>query len=209
MTKFPTSMVDKLRPVDSADSEPLRDAVDMLSAEGLIVVEGVTPYFAGSVAMMATQNHIRKFCPEDQQEAHFATESSIGRWLGQGRAMFLLLEPIDDTDERRLAGYGWAGPETTEFVKDAKTGFAVRLGERHLTSGFSAPFAQIILETSRQRFGARNFWATTWETNTVARKAYQAVGFEKVDETDIIIDRKAPGRRVEPDRRWYMALPEE
>lgn len=191
-------------------SEALNSYLQTLDREDLTVVQGLTPYYAGSIALMADQKHIRRFSPEDHRASRFATEASTRRWLASesGKAVFLLLEPVDGADDRRLAGYGWAAPATTPFVDGGETVFAVRLGERYRSTGLSTPFGNVILEASRQMFRARNFWLSTWATNRAAVRAYGRLGFEIAYEMDPTTERKGPGLQEELDARIYMKLPE-
>lgn len=204
MKEFPTDFVDQPRRLPHDMSEDSQDAVWALGEDNLEVVEGLTPYYAGSIAVMAQQREIRMNYPEDQTAERFATQESTRNWMASsgGLAIFLMLEDV--SEGQRLAGYGWTGPATCEHIRTGKTVFAIRVGENHKSKGPMASFGALVVEATRRRYEADNFWLETWESETPYNIAYNVIGFKPAYK-DIAI-RQEPYQRKQPDRRVYMKL---
>jgi len=181
-------------------------AVEALADKGFEVRAGVTPYYAGSIAVMSAEPHIVQFCPKDPTEKRFATKESMEAWLQKGddslgeygRGMFLLVRKVGEGG-LRLAGYGWTGPESSTRVPRGTTTFAVRIGVEGQGKGLAKPFTQLIVDGTATLFNARDIWLETWQGNHAA-KVYRDVGFEYVTEA---YDQKAMATRV------YMSYPNE
>jgi ribosomal protein S18 acetylase RimI-like enzyme len=95
--------------------------------------------------------------------------------------MFLLLEKSAD-GQLELAGYGWAGAETSAEVPGGQTTFAVRIGQKHQGKGLATPFCQLIVDGAASLYDSRDFWLETWGSNGGAVHVYHKLGFETVAE---------------------------
>lgn len=194
-------------------TQPLPDTLDVENAErvlalahrGFEVRQGLTAYYAGSVAVMALQPHIKRVCPNDATDARFGSEASTAEWLNKdgGRNMFVLLKDQERLGQR-LVGYGWTGPATVDELPGSETTFAVRLGKEAVGKHLSLSFTSLIIAGSREMFGSQNFWLETWESNQPAVATYKKAGFEIVQAMPEI---RGKGRQKKYlDARLFMTL---
>jgi RimJ/RimL family protein N-acetyltransferase len=154
-----------------------RDALEALSHNGYEIRYGLTAAYAGSIAVLANQSHIKEFSPKDSAE-RFTTIPDSEDWLKKsgGVGMFILLK--DDDRVQRVAGYGWTTPKVNPAIPGSQTAFEIRLGESARWQNLAAPFGRLILAGSSAIYGSRNFWLETWESNTAAVRAFHRMGFE-------------------------------
>lgn len=182
-----------------------RDALQELESKGYEVRYGLTFELADEIAKMALEPSIKEYCPNDCGD-RFANREATEKWLGKGRAAYLLLKK-DETGGLILAGYGWAGAGTSSHVPGGETTFALRAGEIGQGQGLATPFSKLIIQSSANLFDARKFWLETWQSNGGAVHIYHKLGFEDVDsEQDYRVT--AEGQKV-ADTRLYMSLSEQ
>lgn len=181
------------------------EMVDSLAQRGYEVRQGLTPYYAGAIGMMALQPHIHGAYPMDASGSRFASEGSTAEWQSRdgGKHMFLLLKRWDNSFQR-LVGYGWTGPETPEELPDSETTFALRLGEEGIGKHLELPFAELIIAGSRRIFEAKNFWLETWASDKSAVTTYEEAGFEIAHEVKAV--RGSLRQKKNMDTRLYMTL---
>ncbi len=204
MTDFPNSFADETKPVPSVGlGQPAVEAVQQLAAKGYEVHFGLTPELAQALTVMARQPSIQTYCPNDSGR-RFTNQAAAGHWLAKRRGMFLLLKRTDDS-KLRLAGYGWAGNETSSLVPGGETTFALRVGEAGQGQGLATPFAWLIVAASAVLYGAQNMWLETWGSNGGAVHVYHKIGFINV--VEVPGQRPLPDGRAVDDSRIYMSLP--
>ena len=172
-----------------------RDALAALAEHEYEIRYGLTAAYAGSVAVLAREPHIVKYCPEDSTAERFDTIPDAENWLERsgGRAVFLLLK--DDERVQRLAGYGWTGPMAAGEEADPATEFAFRIGEASKGHHLARPFGNLILAASRSMHGAHDFRAVTWRSNEPALRAMLRMDFDIYD--------KVKEKRLHPNGRRY------
>jgi len=177
------------------------EAVKKLADQGYEVQLGLTPELASQILTMSKEPSIREFCPKDCSQ-RFADRAATERWLQKGRAAFVLLKK--DGDNYRLAGYGWAGPASSEHAPGGTTTFAIRIGEAGQGQGLAAPFSWLIIAGTAVLFESRDFWLETWGSNGGAVHVYHKIGFKTVDEEPD--ERPTPDGQKVSDTRVYMSL---
>jgi RimJ/RimL family protein N-acetyltransferase len=180
-----------------------RDALEALSHNGYEIRYGLTAAYAGSIAVLANQGHIREFSPKDAAD-RFKTIPDSEKWLAGsgGVGMFILLK--DDDWVQRVAGYGWTTPRENPAIPGSQTAFEIRLGESARDKKLAATFGRMIIAGSAAIYGSRNFWLETWESNSAAVRAFHRIGFEI---TGAFPQKRQDtiGREYE-DHRLFMAL---
>lgn len=204
MTQFPHALANMSRPIaDLMSDEDSRHMIQKLSDKGFEVSVGLTPEYAEAIIAMALEPGIQEYCPNDCGK-RFKDMSAVEAWLGKQRATFLLLQRTEQG--LQPAGYGWAGAETSEHVAGGETTFAIRVGERGQGQGLATPFAHLIVNGSRQLYGAQHFWLETWQSNSGAVHVYHKLGFEDV--AVVASERATLVGGTVPDARIFMRLPE-
>lgn len=204
MSQFPQALTDASRPItDVVADEDSQLMIQKLSEKGFELSVGLTKEYAEAIIAMALEPGIQEYCPNDCSK-RFKDMSAVQAWLGKQRATFLLLQRTEQG--LQLAGYGWAGAETSEHVPGGETTFAIRVGERGQGQGLATPFAQLIVSGSRQLYGAQHFWLETWQSNGGAVHVYHKLGFEDV--AMVTSERSTLAGGTVPDTRIFMRLPE-
>ena len=205
MKPYPISLADNTEPVSAGSlGQADVEALQFLAEKGYEVHLGLTPNYADDIITMAREPAIREYCPNDYGN-RFADRVATERWLSKGRAVFLLLKR--QGDQLQLAGYGWAGPATSEQVADGEATVALRLGEIGQGQGLATPFLQLMVASSAAHYGAKNLWLETWASNSAAVHVYQKLGFEPVAE--VAGERQTQAGGAVADIRLYMSLPNE
>lgn len=201
MFNFPTSFEVGPRQLPTDLGRQGNDATALLKENGYTVLAGLTPFFAGAIAMMALEPAIQQNCPNDTTK-RFGTELLAKRWVRQpgGRGVFVLTQ--DSATGPIPAGYGWTGPGTTEHVESGQVTFAMRIGERHTGKGLAYPFAALIVAASVKMYDATDIWLETWASNITAHRTYERVGFVETHRSDAEINAAHA-----TDQRIYMYLP--
>jgi hypothetical protein len=224
---FPNTFADNMRPLPENLGEIGAATAAELAERGFVVEAGLTPYLAGAIGQIATQEHIKEYCPKDETAARFESEASTAEWLTKngGRAMFGIGRVLGN-GSRRWVGYGWTGPEESEELSDCHVTFAVRLGKEGLGNGLAVPFTKLIVIGSAALYGARDIGLETWASNKAAKKYEDAgfifVGSEKEKENerstlravgDVIMGHEVylaeDGKHMVKDRRRHARYPNE
>ena len=204
MSQFPRALVDESMPIANfAPAEDSQRMIRSLGEKGFEVRVGLTQEYAEAIIAMALESGIQEYCPNDCGK-RFKDMSTVEAWLSKQRATFLLLQQTEEG--LQLAGYGWAGAETSEHVPGGETTFAIRVGERGQGQGLATPFAQLIVSGSRELYGAQHFWLETWQSNGGAVHVYHKLGFEDV--AMVKSERPTLAGGTVPDTRIFMRLPE-
>lgn len=226
--EYPTNLSQELTFLqpDTGLGERADASLATLHEHGMVAALGLTPYHAGSIAVLAGQNHIREYCPSDIK-TRFGSSIQAERWQRKGRMLvgiYLATDmggaPVsaeaarDATDEQiRLLAYGWAGPEKNNMIPDAPITTAYRVGKegivrareaRHATSGHSPlrlghALTELVVAGAVTRFGtpAAAISLEAWESNAPARKLYEEVGFDPQASTEDTRPTLVPaGRRI-------------
>lgn len=204
MNDFPVSYSDQTTPLqDILQDTDSRDAFEKIASKGFEVHLGLTPGYAQQIIGMSREPAIREYCPNDCAK-RFVDLSSTEAWLAKRRATFILLKKTDTG--LQLAGYGWSGLETNDKVPGGQTTFAIRVGSVGQGQGLATPFAELIINGTKQIYGAQKFWLETWASNAGAVHIYHKLGFEDV--AKFMADRPtADGGKV-ADTRLFMKLPD-
>lgn len=204
MSQFPNELSNESVSIAShlADADS-QQAIQLLSEKGFEVSVGLTQAYAEAIIAMALEPGIQEYCPNDCSK-RFKDMPAVENWLSKQRATFLLLQRTDTG--LALAGYGWAGAETSEHVPGGETTFAIRVGERGQGQGLATSFAQLIVSGSRELYGAQHFWLETWQSNGGAVHVYHKIGFEDV--TTVAFERPTLAGGTVADTRIFMRLPE-
>lgn len=197
MKTFPDTFDKTTQPLPDGLGQAGAEAAQKLAERGFEVRVGLTPELADAISVMSQEPSIREYCPKDCAQ-RFKDRAATGHWLGKERAMFVLLK------DGRLAGYGWAGPETSPHALAGKHTFAVRIGEAGQGQGLAAPFSWLIIAGTAVLYGARDFWLETWGSNGGAVHIYHKIGFETVDEQ--ADKRPTKDGDMVADTRVYMTL---
>ncbi len=205
MVSFPTDFTDKTEPLTKSLGQPTDEAMDFLAGRGFVVLTGLDEALAKSISQLALQPHIRKYCPKDCTDERFANRQSTQRWLSRGHAFFVLAKK--QKSGFKPVGYGWSGPKKTNEVPQGETTFAVRLGQEGLGQGLAAPFSQIIVASTANKYGAKKIWLETWASNAAAVHVYKKLGFELVNQKPA--KRSGADGSAVDDSRLYMLLPDE
>lgn len=200
MTDFPDQFDQDTPPLPKELGPAGAEAVQKLAERGYEVRFGLTPEIADSIAVMARQPGIREYCPKDCSQ-RFKDRAAMEHWLQKGRAMFVLIKKEGSC----LAGYGWAGPGSSQHVPGGENTFAVRIGEAGQGQGLAAPFSWLIIAATNVLFGAKDFWLETWASNGGAVHIYHKIGFETVNEQ--ADERPTKDDQTIADTRVYMTLP--
>jgi hypothetical protein len=176
MSNFPTELDNGVRelPLERL-GETGRQAAASLAEKGFKVVSGLTPEYLQPITAMAREPAMREYTPKDLAE-RFTNLDAARRWQSKGRLMFLLLKEEGNV----VAGYGWAGPGTSNKVPYGQTTFAVRIGQAGQGQGLAAPFSQLIILGSAVICGAEDYWLETWQSNGAAVHTYHKIGFKDV-----------------------------
>ncbi len=212
MPHFPSEYVKEVSFLERGIGQRGDNALRRLHEKGFSVGIGLTEYYAGAIAVMSQQNHIREYCPNDSTEKRFGSLSSTARWLQKngGRAMFLLLSNCDFNT--RLEGYGWTGIEPSNELPDHPITSAYRLGERVLGKGLSKDFIQVVVSSTHSLYEPKaGIGLETWRSNPAAT-IYPKVGFVLIteapdDELRPTLDSSYEDGQV-LDRRMYMVYPD-
>jgi len=212
MASFPNGFAERTQTIDNDIGQRGDAALARIREKGYNVATGLTEYFAGSVAIMGYQSHIREYCPKDTTESRFVTLHSTEKWLQKngGRAMFLLLQGEDD--DAQLEGYGWAGLGQCDELPAHPITSAYRLGERVLGLGLAKDFVQVVVSGTNTLYAdGEGIGLETWRSNHAAG-LFRKVGFTPITE--------APEDELRPtlnpdsfrdgvvDRRLYMSYPD-
>lgn len=209
MSNFPNSFVERVEKINFNIGQRGNSAIMSLKEKGYTVATGLTEYFAGAISVMAYQNHIREYCPNDSSEYRFASLDSTEKWLQKngGRAMFLLLRGSENKAE--LEGYGWTGRDSSILLPDHPITSAFRVGERAVGKGIARDFIQIVVSGTNTLYSnGEGIGLQTWRSNEAANLYYR-VGFEFVadapeDEFRPSLASTNPDGMV-IDRRLFMA----
>lgn len=214
--EYPTSFTSELRPLQPGYglSEPTDTLLQELQAHGFVVAVGVHESQLDNLADMASQPHIREFCPNDV--GRFGSEPRVRTWLqrGIGRVMVgiytvngqsgsLTEEHIASLQAEDLTqvAYGWFGAEPTPHMPpgvDITT--AYRVGqqgrdlarqrrtnpERPLSLGLSIGKAVLAVATELYGIAPERIGLETWESNQAANKLYDLLGFQQVAAEDAV-----------------------
>jgi len=204
MKPFPNTFADSARPLpaDILGGSDL-EYIQRLTGKGYEIHTGLTPELAGRILTMSLEPNIREYCPKDSAE-RFADRQSTERWLKKNREVFLLFKKAE-AGNLELAGYGWSGTGSNDYVPGGKTTFALRIGEAGQGQGLAAPFSRLMIAATAGLYGSADFWLETWASNGAAVHIYHKIGFETVDEQPG--ERRGPGGEKVPDTRIYMSLP--
>lgn len=202
MSSFPTTFT-KPQAVKKGISPAADEALDFLAERGLVVLVGIDETLAEAISKLATEAHIREYCPNDCTSRRFANRTSTEDWLKKGHAVFVLSKKGDDGNWQAI-GYGWSGPKKTAKVS-GETTFALRIGKAGLGQHLSEPFSQVVLDATAKLYDAKKMWLETWGSNQAAVHVYKKLGFELLNQK--------PGKRLTADgqevddTRLYMSLP--
>jgi hypothetical protein len=222
MAHFPKTLVEQVQPITEDIGERGNDALARLNERGFTVARGLTPYYAGSLAVISQQDHIREYCPRDTAE-RFPTPPAIEKWHAKkdGRAPFLLLSdvmykgaPIGEA----IDGYGWSGTEPCEALPDHPITTAYRLARRGLRQGLFGDFVQVVTSATNTFYAeGEGIGLETWFSNEKAVGAYEEVGYELLDTGEVelrpTLNPGLPGAHMTdkglmaPDHRLYMGYP--
>jgi hypothetical protein len=208
--EYPTSFTPELRPLQPGYglSEPTDTLLQELRAHGFVMAVGVHESQLDNLADMASQPHIREFCPNDV--GRFGSEPRVRKWQqkGTGRVMVGIYAVNGESgplDEDRVASlraedltqvaYGWFGAEPTPHMPpgvDITT--AYRVGqqgrelarkrrtnpEQLLSLGLSIGKAVLAVATELYGIAPERIGLETWESNEAANKLYDLLGFQLV-----------------------------
>ena len=203
MSNFPSDFEDRTVPLTAdAVGEAGAAAIAKLAESGLEVHTGLTEELAEQIIQMAREPGIREYCPNDCGK-RFKDMAAVGGWLAKKRGTFILLKRSDDGD-LTLAGYGWAGDGTSEYVPGGETTFAIRIGEAGQGQGLASPFSWLIVAGAAKLYDAGNFWLETWASNGAAVHTYHKIGFKDVAEA--AAQRPTGSGGLVDDTRLYMSL---
>jgi len=181
MIDYPSTFSENILSLPTAGlSQDDQAALQQLADQGYGLYYGLTKQYAEAIIAMALEADIREYCPRDSAE-RFASLEATQQWLGKKRGMFLLLANSAG-GQLELAGYGWAGAETSAEVTGGQTTFAVRIGQKHQGNGLATPFCRLIVDGAATMYGGRDFWLETWGSNGGAVHIYHKLGFETVAE---------------------------
>ncbi len=197
MANYPTDFEAKLQVLTPSMDVGERGHAQIvnLAELGLVAVTGIDIYHAGTLASIASQDHIREFCPKDETESRFGTLASTRKWLakGGGRGMAWIGDvpghegPLTDADLRmleiedvKLLAYGWSGREENEHIPEADITTAYRVsaeGQRRAKLGLA--LTELMVASAVHVFGAdpEQISLETWAGNERARSIYQKAGF--------------------------------
>ena len=191
------------------------EAWQQLNQRGYDIAFGLDEYYAGAVGIMGRQPHIIEYCPRDATPERFASASSTRRWLQKngGRAVFLLLERIDDDEiDRQLAGYAWSGLSNPALAADYPITSSYRMGANHVGKGLGGAFIQTVVSTTHEMLAeSRGISLETWLSNP-AVNLYKKLGFMVLEQESYrkglrpSLKPEAVNGRVE-DTRLHMGYP--
>ncbi len=200
MKPFPTQYVEATDHVKPSGLDAVgQAALAKLHDAGYQLQHGLTKDYADAIRELATQPSICMYCIKDGT-SRFCDQDATSRWLEKGRAVFLLIE----SSSGNVAGYAWAGPETTPHIPEGKVTVAMRISEDYQGRGLATPYLQAVIAATRHFYDADGFWLESWQSNAGAVHVYQKVGFTPVTQE--------PGNRALPsgdtisDIRLYMNL---
>lgn len=184
MGLFPTGFVSKIEVIEEGIGERGNNSITNLREKGYTVGLGLTEYYAGAIAVTASQKHILEYCPKDSTDSRFGTLESTEKWLtkGGGRATFLLLKGVNHNS--KLAGYGWTGLEPCAYLPDYPVTSAYRIGELALGQGLAKDFVQIVVSGTNKLYApGQGIGLETWASNK-AEKIYRSVGFLLINRSE-------------------------
>jgi hypothetical protein len=216
---FPNEYVESVTPLEPSIGQRGDTALARLNEHGYIVATGLTPYFAGAIALMGQQPHIREYCPRDATAARFGTQESTRLWLEKngGRATFLLLSQVEHKGNPmglQLEGYAWTGLEPCEALPDYPITSAYRLGETALGKHLSGDFVQVVVSGTHTLYAdGKKIGLETWDSNPAA-SLYPKVGFVPAEQPHRLLelrptlDSKAENGMT-MDTRLFMGYPAE
>jgi hypothetical protein len=222
MAHFPKTLVEQVQPITEDIGERGNIALARLNERGFTVARGLTPYYAGSLAVASQQKHIREYCPRDAQE-RFPTPEAIEKWHAkkEGRAPFLLLSDVIYKGEpigKAVDGYAWSGTEPCDFLPDHPITTAYRLTERGLRQGLFPDFVQVATSATNTFYtDGEGIGLESWDSNKKAIGAYEYTGYELLHTGEVelrpTLNPDLPGAHrtdeglMVPDQRQYMGYP--
>ncbi len=204
MAMFPTDFTATIWPLTADFDEVTNEAIQSLQQRDYVILVGLTPELHKDILAMASEEHIREYCPRDCSLERFANEQSTRRWLAAGHAFFTLMKKT--STGQQPVGYGWSGPKTTEQVPGGQTTFAVRVAQAGLGQKLSEPFSQVIIGVTAKLYEARKFWLETWGSNGGAVHVYEKLGFKLISQQPS--ERPTVNRGNVSDTRLFMSLAE-